>query len=154
APERWPRIRELAGHYGERLPDEPDSKALNEFLVRRKHADPVHYPDVSLSVLKLMGSGEYVRMRPGDEADSHFRLAAPDYTHSTAPNGRFADLVTQRLLKPLGGQPPYSDDELDQIGRNCTLKEDAARKVQRVMTKRIAAVALSSRVGQSFGAVV
>jgi len=154
APERWPRIVQLAGHYGERLPDEPDAKALNEFLVRRKNADPVHYPDVSLSVLKLMGPGEYMLLRPGDDAVGHFGLAAHDYTHSTAPNRRFADLVTQRLLKAVGGPAPYSDDELGAIARNCTLKEDAARKVQRAMTKRIAAVALAPRVGQTFAAVV
>jgi exoribonuclease-2 len=154
APERWPRIVQLAGHYGERLPDEPDPKALNEFLRRRKQADPVHYPDISLSVLKLMGPGEYMLTRPGEDPLGHFGLAAQDYTHSTAPNRRFADLVTQRLLKAIGGPGPYSDDELDAIARNCTLKEDAARKVQRAMTKRIAAVALANRVGQTFAAVV
>ena len=154
APERWPRIVQLAGHYGERLPDEPDAKALNEFLLRRKTADPLHYPDVSLSVLKLMGPGEYMLTRAGDDAVGHFGLAAHDYTHSTAPNRRFADLVTQRLLKAVGGRAPYSDDELAAIARNCTLKEDAARKVQRAMTKRIAAVALANRVGQSFAAIV
>jgi exoribonuclease-2 len=154
APERWPRIVELAGRYGEKLPAEPDAAALNGFLTRRKQADPLHYPDVSLSVLKLMGPGEYVVMRPGDEAQGHFGLAAQDYTHSTAPNRRFADLVTGRLLKSLGGASPYTDDELDAIARNSTLKEDAARKVQRAMAKRIAAVALAGRVGQSFQAVV
>ncbi|MBZ5620466.1 MAG: RNB domain-containing ribonuclease [Acidobacteriia bacterium] len=154
APERWPRIMELAEHYGEKLPLEPNSGALNAFLMRRKQADAVHYPDISLSVLKLMGPGEYVLMRKGDTGQGHFGLAAQDYTHSTAPNRRFADLVTQRLLKSLSGKPPYSDDELDSIARNCTLKEDAARKVQRDMNKRIAAVALLHRVGQSFSAVV
>jgi exoribonuclease R len=154
APERWPRIAQLAGHYGEKLPPEPDARALNEFLLRRKQADPVHYPDVSLSVLKLMGPGEYMLMRPGEPAEGHFGLAANDYTHSTAPNRRFADLVTQRLLKALGGPAPYTDDELEAIARNCTLKEDAARKVQRAMTKRIAAVALADRIGQMFSAVV
>jgi VacB/RNase II family 3'-5' exoribonuclease len=156
APERWPRMVELAAHYGDQLPAEADAAALNAFLVRRKQADPVHFADVSLSVLKLMGPGEYVAARPGAEAEGHFGLAAHDYTHSTAPNRRFADLVTQRLLKALlGRQPaPYSDDELDAIARNCTLKEDAARKVQRDMTKRIAAVALAGRVGQKFAAVV
>lgn len=154
APERWSRIVELAAHYGEKLPPEPDSGALNELLKRRKQADPVHYPDVSLTVLKLMGPGEYVLMRKGDTGQGHFGLAAHDYTHSTAPNRRFADLVTQRLLKALGTAAPYTDDELDAIARNCTLKEDAARKVQRDMNKRIAAVALLNRVGQSFSAVV
>jgi len=154
APERWARIVELARNYGETLPPEPDAKALNGFLLRRKQADPEHYPDISLSVLKLMGPGEYVLMRPGDEAQGHFGLAAHDYTHSTAPNRRFSDLVTQRLLKAIGGAPPYSDEELGAIARNCTLKEDASRKVERAMTKRIAAAALGSRVGERFSAVV
>jgi len=154
APERWPRMVELAGHYGDHLPDDPDPGALNAFLMRRKQADPLHYPDLSLSVLKLMGPGEYDLMRPGDTGLGHFGLAAHDYTHSTAPNRRFADLVTQRLLKALGGKAPYTDEELDGIARNCTLKEDAARKVQRDMNKRLAAVALEHRVGQVFSAVV
>ena len=154
APERWPRMMELAERYGDKLPPEPDSGALNAFLMRRKEADAVHYADLSLSVLKLMGPGEYVLMRAGGEEQGHFGLAAHDYTHSTAPNRRFADLVTQRLLKSLSGKPPYQDDELDSIARNCTLKEDAARKVQRDMNKRLAAVALQHRVGQSFSGVV
>ncbi len=153
APERWPRIMELAERYGDKLPPEPDSGALNAFLLRRKQADPIHYPDLSLSVLKLMGPGEYVVMRPGDAEQGHFGLAAHDYTHSTAPNRRFADLVTQRLLKALPGTP-YGDGELDGIARNCTLMEDAARKVQRDMNKRVAALALLPRVGQTFSAVV
>jgi exoribonuclease-2 len=156
APERWPRIVELAGHYGEKLPPEPDAAALSGFLVRRKQTDPVHYADVSLAVLKLMGPGEYVLMRPGDDPQGHFGLAAHDYTHSTAPNRRFADMVTQRLIKThaAGAPSPYSDDELTATARNCTLKEDAARKVQRNMTKRMAAVALRNRVGQTFSGVV
>lgn len=154
-PERWPRIVELAQRYGEGLPASPDPAALNAFLVRRREADPLHYADISLAVLKLMGSGEYVVARPGDPQPGHFGLAAQDYTHSTAPNRRFADLVTQRLLKSLeDGTKPYSDDELDAIARNCTLKEDAARRVHRNMVKRIAAVALQHRVGQTFPAVV
>lgn len=153
-PERWPRIVELARNYGESLPPAPDAAALNAFLLRRRDADPVHYADVSLSVLKLMGPGEYMVVRPGDAPQGHFGLAAHDYTHSTAPNRRFADLVTQRLLQSLGGAKPYTDEELDDVARNCTLKEDAARKVQRAMEKRIAAVALQHRVGQSFAAVV
>jgi exoribonuclease-2 len=150
APERWPRIMDLAGQYGEKLPPEPDAAALNAFLVARKRNDPDHYPDVSLAVLKLMGPGEYVASRPDDEKDGHFGLAAQDYTHSTAPNRRFADLVTQRLLK----SKPYTDEELDAIARSCTLMENAARKVQRDMAKRIAAVAVQDRVGQEFAAVV
>ncbi|HTS66247.1 MAG TPA: RNB domain-containing ribonuclease [Candidatus Acidoferrales bacterium] len=156
APERWARIVELAQRYGEALPPQPDAAALNAFLVARKRADPDHYPDVSLAVLKLMGPGEYVAARPGGPQDGHFGLAAQDYTHSTAPNRRFADLVTQRLLKALilrGGQP-YSDEELTAIARECTLKEDAARKVQRDMTKRIAALAVEDRIGETFAAVV
>ncbi len=154
APERWPRIMEVASSYGERLPAQPDAAALNAFLNRRRESDPLHYADVSLSVLKLMGPGEYLLMRPGDPEEGHFGLAAHDYTHSTAPNRRFADLVTQRLLKAVGGPPPYSDEQLADIARNCTLKEDAARKVQRAMNKRVAAVALEHRVGQAFSAVV
>jgi VacB/RNase II family 3'-5' exoribonuclease len=155
-PERWPRIVELAARYGEKLPPEPDSGALNAVLQRRKAADPDHYADVSLAVVKLMGPGEYVLSRSGEEAPGHFALAAHDYTHSTAPNRRFADTVTQRLIKSvLGKLPcPYSDSHLDAIAKNCTLKEDAARKVERVMGKRIAAVAMRHRVGETFHAVV
>lgn len=154
-PERWPRIVELARQYGDQLPATPDPAALNSFLTGRRDADPAHYPDVSLSVLKLMGPGEYVVARPGDPPQGHFGLAAQDYTHSTAPNRRFADLVTQRLLKSLQTKNrPYTDEELDSIARNCTLKEDAARKVQRAMQKRLAAVALQNRVGETFSAVV
>jgi exoribonuclease-2 len=154
APGRWPRIVELARGYGEQLPAEPDAGALNTFLEHRK-SDPVHYSDISLAVLKLMGPGEYVLLRPGDPPTGHFGLAAQDYTHSTAPNRRFADLVTQRLLLALPAKATaYSDEELDAIARNCTLKEDAARKVQRDMNKRIAAVALQRRIGEKFSAVV
>ena len=152
-PERWPRMMELARQHGDSLPPEPDSGALNALLLRRKKADPVHYPDISLTILKLMGPGEYVLLRPGDPAEGHFGLAAHDYTHSTAPNRRFADLLTQRLLKALPGRP-YSDQELDAAATNCTLKEDAARKVRRAMDKRMAAAALHNSVGQSFSAVV
>jgi len=153
APERWPRMVELARQCGDTLPAEPDSGALNAFLLRRKQADAVHYADLSLAMLKLMGPGEYVLLRPGDPEEGHFGLAAHDYTHSTAPNRRFADLLTQRLLKALPGKP-YTDGELDAIARNCTLREDAARKVRRNMDKRMAAAALHDRVGQSFQAVV
>jgi exoribonuclease-2 len=155
-PERWDRIVELARGLGERLPDEPDSSALAAFLLKRKAADPIHSPDLSLAVIKLMGPGEYVVQRPGDPDQGHFGLAAHDYTHSTAPNRRYADLVTQRLVKAVLARQagPYSDAELDEIARNCTLKEDAARKVERDMRKRIAAVALGSRIGEIFRAVV
>jgi exoribonuclease-2 len=155
-PERWQRIVDLAARYGDKLPPEPDSGALNLFLQKRKKVDAVHYADISLAVIKLMGPGEYVLSRPGDKDQGHFALAAPDYTHSTAPNRRFADTVTQRLIKSvLAKQPaPYSDPQLDSIARNCTLKEDAARKVERSMSKRIAAVALQRRIGETFAAVV
>jgi len=155
-PERWGRIVELAAKQGEQLSTNPDSKALNEFLIKRKAADPDHFADLSLAVIKLMGPGEYVLERPGDREQGHFGLAVQDYTHSTAPNRRFADLVTQRLIKAvLASQPaPYSDGELAAIALNCTLKEDAARKVEREMSKRIAAVAMSSRIGETFDAIV
>jgi exoribonuclease-2 len=155
-PKRWQRIVDLAARYGDKLPPEPNSGALNLFLQKRKTADAVHYADVSLAVIKLMGPGEYVLSRPGDTDQGHFALAAADYTHSTAPNRRFADTVTQRTVKSVLSRqpPPYSDPELDSIARNCTLKEDAARKVERAMNKRIAAVALQDRIGETFAAVV
>jgi len=155
-PERWTRIVQLAAQQGEQLPAEPNSKALNEFLMKRKAADPDHFADLSLAVIKLMGPGEYILERPGDPEQGHFGLAVQDYTHSTAPNRRFADLVTQRLIKAvLAKQPaPYSDDELAAIAANCTSKEDAARKVEREMSKRIAAIAMSSRIGELFDAIV
>jgi len=150
-PERWPRIVELAATFGEKLPDTPDSSALNNFLVKRKAVDPVHAPDLSLAIVKLMGPGEYIVERPGDPPQGHFGLAVHDYTHATAPNRRYADLVTQRLIK---SGDSYTAAELDVIARNCTLREDMARKVERVMKKRIAAVALSGRIGQVFKGVV
>jgi VacB/RNase II family 3'-5' exoribonuclease len=156
SPERWPRIVELAAEHGTKLPAQPDSSALAAFLRQQQQSDPVHYPDLSLAVIKLLGPGEYVLLRPGDPPLGHFGLAAQDYTHSTAPNRRFADLVTQRLLLALASKTasPYSDEELAAIARNCTLKEDAARKVQRDMNKRMAAMALQNRIGQKFSAVV
>jgi VacB/RNase II family 3'-5' exoribonuclease len=155
-PKRWPRIVELAAEHGEKLPTDPDSGALNALLEKIKAADPVHYADVSLAVVKLMGPGEYVLSRPGEEQLGHFALAAADYTHSTAPNRRFADTVTQRLIKAVLSKTaaPYSAEQLDSIATNCTLKEDAARKVERAMNKRIAAVALAPKIGQSFAGVV
>ena len=155
-PERWPRIVELAAQHGATLPAQPDSAALASFLEQQRQKDPLHYPDLSLAVIKLMGPGEYVMARPGDAVEGHFGLAAQDYTHSTAPNRRFADLVTQRLIKSVLDRkpPPYSDDALAGIARNCTVKEDAARKVERTMNKRIAALALQNRVGERFAGVV
>jgi len=155
-PERWDRIVQLAAAQGGNLPPDPDSKALNDFLLQRKAADPDHFADLSLAVIKLIGPGEYVLERPGDPEQGHFGLAVQDYTHSTAPNRRFADVVTQRLIKAmLARQPaPYSDDELSAIATNCTVKEDAARKVEREMAKRLAAVAMSHRIGETFDAIV
>ncbi len=154
-PERWDRIVTLAGQHRYKLPASPDSAALNAFLKKMRDEDPAHYPDISLAVIKLMGPGEYVMARAGS-APGHFALAVHDYTHSTAPNRRFADIATQRLIKSvLDKKPsPYSDAELDSIATNCTAKEDAARKVERVMGKRIAAVALAKRIGQTFHGVV
>jgi exoribonuclease-2 len=155
-PQRWDRIVQLAAEQGGNLPAQPDSKALNDFLLKRKAADPDHFADLSLSVIKLIGPGEYVLERPGDPEQGHFGLAVQDYTHSTAPNRRFADVVTQRLIKSLlAGTPgPYSDDELAGIANNCTLKEDAARKVEREMSKRLSAVAMSTRIGETFDAII
>ena len=156
SPERWPRIVELAAKSGFQLPAAADPVALNKFLMARKAADPAHYADISLSVIKLLGPGEYVLVKAGAEEPGHFTLAAHRYTHSTAPNRRFGDVVTQRLIKAAQGKKasPYTDDELSAIARNCTLKEDAARKVERAMKKRIAAVALAGRIGERFKAVV
>src|SRR5450631_4814562 len=155
-PAHWDGIVRLAAAQGETLPVEADSKALNDFLLKRKAADPDHFADLSLAVIKLIGPGEYVLERPGDPEEGHFGLAVQDYTHSTAPNRRFADVVTQRLIKALmAGTPgPYSDDELERIANNCTLKGDAARKVERDMSKRLAAVAMSNRIGETFDAIV
>lgn len=155
-PERWDRIVQLAATQGGKLPTQPDSKALNDFLLQRKAADPDHFPDLSLAVIKLMGPGEYVLERPGEPEAGHFGLAVQDYTHSTAPNRRFADLVTQRIIKALLTKQAdaYTDDELSAIAANCTAKENAARKVEREMTKRMSAVAMSSRIGQVFDAIV
>jgi len=155
-PKRWDRIVELASGMGTKLPAEPDSKALNDFLLEQKRKDPDHFPDLSLAVVKLMGPGEYVLVRPNQASPGHFGLAVQDYTHSTAPNRRFSDVVTQRLLKAwlAGAEPPYSAGDLDAISQHCTLMEDAARKVEREMQKRIAAVVLRPRIGDHFRAIV
>jgi VacB/RNase II family 3'-5' exoribonuclease len=155
-PERWERIVELAAKQGVQLPTQPDSKALNDFLTKRKAADPDHFADLSLAVVKLMGPGEYVLRRPGDLEQGHFGLAVQNYTHSTAPNRRFADLLTQRLIKATVGasKSPYSEDELTQIANNCTVKEDAARKVERQVSKMLAALAMNHRIGEVFDAIV
>ena len=156
SPERWPRIVELARSLGTSLPPAPDARALNEFLSKRRTADPDHFADLSLAVIKLMGPGEYALERADKSEPDHFGLAVQDYTHATAPNRRFADLITQRLIKAaMASRPaPYNDDELTSIAGNCTEREDAARKVEREMSKRIAAVAMAHRVGSQFDAIV
>jgi exoribonuclease-2 len=155
-PKRWDKIVEVAQELGTTLPAVPDSKALNDFLLAQKQKDPVHFPDLSLTVVKLMGPGEYVLVKPNEVSPGHFGLAVQDYTHSTAPNRRFPDMMTQRLLKALFGNasPPYSEDELNTIATRCTLMEDNARKVERDMEKRIAAVVLKPRIGQSFPGII
>ena len=155
-PKRWDRIVELAAEKGTTLPANPDSKPLHDFLCEQQQKDPDHFPDLSVAVIKLLGPGEYVLEKPGEPPQGHFSLAVQDYTHSTAPNRRYADLVTQRLVKAMiAGQPsPYSDDELASIAAQCTRMEDAERKVSREMQKRIAAVAFSNRIGQAFDAIV
>ena len=155
-PKRWERIVELAGEHGSKLPNTPDSKALEEFLTKAKAADPVTFPDLSLSVIKLMGAGEYIAELPGDTAPGHFGLAVRDYTHSTAPNRRYPDLITQRLLKAaIGGSSlPYTNDELEALAKHCTEEEDAANKVERQVGKSAAALLLESRIGEQFDAIV
>jgi len=155
-PKRWDRIVEVANGLGTTLPAAPDSKALNDFLLAQKQKDPAHFPDLSLAVIKLMGPGEYVLVKPNEPSPGHFGLAVQDYTHSTAPNRRFPDIVTQRLVKALLAKAPqpYSQDDLNAIAVRCTLMEDGARKVEREMQKRIAAVVLHPRIGQSFPAIV
>ena len=157
SPERWARIVELVGRYGTKLPAEPDSGALNAFLQKQQAVDAVHYPDLSLAIIKLMGPGEYVLAKgDGEEAPGHFGLATQDYAHSTAPNRRFADLVTQRVVKAwlASEPPPYTDEDLAAIAAHCNERESAARKVERAMLKRVAAVALAGSVGKRFHGVI
>lgn len=156
SPERWQRIVELAAGYGDRLPGSPDALALENFLAVRRKADPEKFPDVSLAVVKLLGRGEYALNTPGANPIGHFALALQDYTHSTAPNRRFPDLITQRLLKAaLAGKPlPYSIPELTDLAQHCTEREDAATKVERQVRKSAAALLLSHRIGESFDAIV
>jgi VacB/RNase II family 3'-5' exoribonuclease len=155
-PKRWERIVELAAGLGTALPKAPDSVALERFLLAQRKADALHFPDLSLSVVKLLGPGEYDLQRAGAPRIGHFGLAVEDYTHSTAPNRRFSDLVTQRLVKAAldGKPPPYSDDELQGVAAHCTEMEDGARKVERLVRKMAAAVLLQRRVGQLFDGVV
>ena len=155
-PKRWDRIVEIAGEHKFRLPADPDPTALDEFLIKEKAADPLRFPDLSLAVIKLLGAGEYIAELPGDTATGHFGLAVRDYSHSTAPNRRYPDLVTQRLLKAaVEGDPwPYRKDELDALAKHCTEEEDAANKVERQLDKSAAALLLESRIGEQFDAIV
>jgi exoribonuclease-2 len=156
SPERWDRIVALAAGYRDHLPAEPDAAALEAFLDRRRTAEPEKFPDVSLAVVKLIGRGEYTLDRPGGEAPGHFGLAVKDYTHSTAPNRRFPDLITQRLLKAaMAGTPlPYALPELADLAKQCTQREDDATKVERRVRKSAAALLLSGRLGEQFDAIV
>jgi len=155
-PRRWDRIVQLAAGFGTQLPQEPNSKALSDFLAARRAADPKRFADVSLSVVKLLGPGEYVLQRATDPDQGHFGLAVEDYAHSTAPNRRYPDLITQRLLKTCAGSATaaYSDDELADIAAHCTERENAARKVERTMRKVAAARLLSTHIGEQFDAIV
>jgi VacB/RNase II family 3'-5' exoribonuclease len=155
-PRRWDRIVELAAGLGEKLPDEPDSRALGEFLMRQHKADPEGYSDLSLAVVKLIGSGEYTVDLPDEPAPGHFGLAVEDYTHATAPNRRYPDLLTHRLLKAaLAGRPvPYDPEELQKLARHCTEQENNAQKVERQVRKSAAALLLVDRVGDRFEAIV
>ncbi len=156
SPERWDRIRTLAEQTGDTLPADADSTALAAFLAKRKAADPETFPDLSTTVIRLLGRGEYVVDPPGAEAPGHFGLAVKDYTHSTAPNRRYPDVITQRLLKAsLAGHPvPYSLGDLGQLATHCTQQEDAANKVERQVRKSAAAMVMASRVGEAFDAIV
>ncbi len=156
APARWDRIVALAAQTGDKLPAAPDAAALDAFLVARRRADPDTFPDLSLSVVKLLGSGEYAVELPGQTTPGHFGLAVKDYQHSTAPNRRYPDLIAQRLLKAaLAAQPaPYGNDELATLAQHCTLQEDNAAKVERQVEKSVAAKLLSGRIGAQFDGIV
>jgi exoribonuclease-2 len=156
APERWERIVALAADVGERLPSFPDALALNMFLARRRQVDPERFADLSLSVVKLLGSGEYVADRPGQSVPGHFGLAVKDYTHSTAPNRRFPDVINQRLLKAaLAGHPsPYAEEDLEALAAHCTVQEKPVAKVERQVAKSAAALLLAGRTGEVFDAIV
>jgi len=155
-PKRWDRIVELASEHNFKLPQQPDSKALDQFLLSAKAADAIRYPDLCLSVIKLLGPGEYVLELPGGNSEGHFGLAVKDYEHSTAPNRRFPDILTQRLLKAaMAGQSmPYTTDELADLASHCTLEEDVVKKVERLVEKSAAAMVMESKIGQEFDAIV
>ena len=155
-PARWQRIRQIATEHGDALPADPSPVALDAFLTRRRLAAPERFAELSLTIVKLLGSGEYMLSRPGQRAPGHFGLAVNDYTHSTAPNRRYPDLITQRLLKAAlnGAPPPLGDAELTQLAAHCTAQEDNANKVERQVRKSAAALLLAPRVGDTFAAIV
>lgn len=155
-PKRWDRIKEIASESGFALPSEPDSKALEQFLVKAKNADPIRFPDLSLCIIKLLGPGEYMVELPGDTSEGHFGLAVKDYAHSTAPNRRYPDLITQRLLKAAISlhRVPYVTDEIESLAKHCTEEEDAVKKVERQVGKSAAAMLMKSRIGERFDAIV
>ena len=155
-PKRWERIVELASERNFSLPDTPDSKALDQFLIKEKADDPLRFPDLSLTVIKLLDAGEYIAELPGDNTAGHFGLAVRDYTHSTAPNRRYPDLITQRLLKAAlaGHACPYEPDELVVLASHCNEAESAAKKVERQVEKSAAAILLEARIGEQFEAIV
>ena len=156
SPERWMRIVKLALEHGFQLPNEPNAQALEEFLAKQHREDPVRFPDLSLLIVKLMGSGEYIVEKPSDHPIGHFGLAVSDYMHSTAPNRRYPDIITMRLIKSIlaGEEPPYSVQELKALALHCTLQEDNAKKVERQLRKSEAALLLRSRVGQYFNGII
>jgi exoribonuclease-2 len=156
SPERWARIAEVAAEHGATLPPDPDARALQAFLAEQRRRDPLRFPDLSLVIVKLMGSGEYVVEVPGREPLGHFGLSVRDYSHSTAPNRRYPDLITQRLLKAAlaGAKAPYAHAELDHLALHCTQQEDAADKVERQMRKSEAAMLLEHQLGRRFDGVV
>ena len=156
SPKRWDRIVQVAEEVGEHLPSEPDARALAEFLSRRRRADPLRFPDLSLTIVKLLGAGEYTLQLPGEEPTGHFGLAVRNYAHSTAPNRRYPDLITQRLLKAAldGDKTPYDNEQLSWLAAHCTHQEDAANKVERQVHKSAAALLLSKRIGDGFDAIV
>lgn len=156
SPERWDRIERIAEELGDRLPPEPDAIALEQFLVRRRKLDPMRFPDLSLSIVKAMGAGEYVVEEPGDKSLGHFGLAVRDYAHSTAPNRRYPDLLTHRLLKAAlaGRKTPYSTDELAELAEHCTSQENAANKVERLVRKAAAAALLQGHEGEHYDGLV
>ena len=156
SPERWDRLEKIASDLGDHLPPEPDARALEEFLVRRRKADLLRFPDLSLAIVKAMGAGEYVVEQPGQTPIGHFGLAVKDYTHSTAPNRRFPDLITHRMIKAAlaNTKPAYAPGELNELATHCTEAEDAANKVERQVRKAAAALLLSSHIGEHYDGVV